>query len=113
MRGHQGPGNASEDNKNFHHMSSALIRFRLTAIDTVQIKTITLPAPSSETEQTRNIPFLPRRSPFFDEHEIVKVPEIRIFGATDQGQRCCVHVHGALPYVYVEYTGSLNPEAGK
>jgi DNA polymerase zeta len=94
-------------------MSAALIRFRLTAIDTVQIATTALPTPDGSTERGSNIPFLSRRSPFFDEQEIVKVPEIRIFGATDRGQRCCIHVHGCLPYVYVEYTGSLNPDVGK
>lgn len=41
-----------------------------------------------------------------------KVPVIRIFGATETGQKVCVHVHGAFPYLYIEYNGSLVPEKG-
>ena len=39
-----------------------------------------------------------------------QVPVIRIFGATDGGQRAVAHVHGAFPYIYVEYHGSLDPD---
>ena len=37
-----------------------------------------------------------------------KVPVIRVFGATETGQKVCAHVHGAFPYLYVEYTGDLD-----
>ena len=40
------------------------------------------------------------------------MPVIRVFGSTETGQKVCAHVHGALPYLYVEYTGSLNPDDG-
>ncbi|BGP52794.1 DNA polymerase zeta [Rhodotorula sphaerocarpa] len=70
------------------------IRFRLSAIDFV---------PSSERSHFDN-----RRSPF-SRDELHTVPVIRIFGATDRGQRVCAHVHGAFPYVYVEYKGKLDP----
>lgn len=74
------------------------IRFRLSAIDFV---------PSSERSHFDN-----RRSPF-SRDELHTVPVIRIFGATDRGQRVCAHVHGAFPYVYVEYKGKLDPTSGQ
>ena len=32
---------------------------------------------------------------------INKVPVIRVFGATPTGQKCCLHIHGVFPYLYV------------
>lgn len=40
------------------------------------------------------------------------VPVIRVFGSTETGQKVCAHIHGAFPYLYVEYSGSLNPDDG-
>ena len=45
--------------------------------------------------------------------EAPTIPVIRVFGATEAGQKVCAHVHGALPYLYIEYDGSLVPEDGK
>lgn len=59
-------------------------------------------------------PFDHRVSPYLPAGErLDAVPVLRIFGATDQGQRVVAHVHGAFPYVYVEYQGSLNPDTGE
>ncbi|KAH8882465.1 hypothetical protein GQ53DRAFT_733954 [Thozetella sp. PMI_491] len=39
-----------------------------------------------------------------------KVPVIRVFGSTETGQKVCAHIHGAFPYLFVDYTGSLEPD---
>lgn len=89
---------------------SPFIKLRLTAIDTVQLT----PAKYPEWSEDSNVPYVFRRSPFFPASvELNRVPEIRIWGATEHGQRCCLHVHGALPYMYLDYKGSLNPEEGQ
>lgn len=36
-----------------------------------------------------------------------QIPIIRVFGATETGQKVCLHIHGAFPYLYVEYNGGL------
>ncbi|KAJ5396887.1 hypothetical protein N7509_005000 [Penicillium cosmopolitanum] len=56
-------------------------------------------------------PPLPIRDGVFEKDYRPRVPVIRVFGATETGQRVCVHVHGAFPYLYIEYNGSLAPDA--
>lgn len=42
-----------------------------------------------------------------------KVPVVRVFGSTETGQKVCAHIHGAFPYLYVEYEGGLDPSQGE
>ncbi|KAF7179775.1 hypothetical protein CNMCM7691_008825 [Aspergillus felis] len=55
-------------------------------------------------------PPLPYRDGAAGKYDRSKVPVIRIFGATETGQKICVHVHGAFPYLYIEYDGPLDPD---
>ncbi|KAF2861492.1 hypothetical protein K470DRAFT_256873 [Piedraia hortae CBS 480.64] len=42
--------------------------------------------------------------------KLPQVPIIRVFGSTETGQKVCVHIHGAFPYLYVPYLESLEPD---
>jgi DNA polymerase zeta len=39
-----------------------------------------------------------------------RAPVIRVFGATETGQKVLMHIHGAFQYCYIEYNGSLMEE---
>ncbi|KAF1958896.1 hypothetical protein CC80DRAFT_533856 [Byssothecium circinans] len=75
-------------------------RFRLNCIDHYQA------APTDLD------PVLRRRAGHSQLQNAPQVPVIRIFGATESGQKVCAHVHGALPYLYLEYNGSLDKDEG-
>ncbi|OCL14889.1 hypothetical protein AOQ84DRAFT_370879 [Glonium stellatum] len=47
-------------------------------------------------------------SEFLEWHNAPHVPVIRAFGATETGQKVCAHIHGALPYLFLEYEGTLD-----
>lgn len=83
-------------------VDSSSIRFRLTQLDTHNIS----PSESSPL-CLRTSPFLPRGQQFY------KVPVVRLFGATQAGQRVVAHVHGAMPYFYVQYEAAIDPDTGQ
>ena len=58
-------------------------------------------------------PLLPIRDDKKQEKTARKVPVIRVFGATEKGQKVCAHIHGAFPYLYIEYNEPLTPDDGQ
>jgi DNA polymerase zeta len=75
-------------------------RFRLNCIDNYQAAPTDLDPP------------LRRKHGPAGRLDAPQVPVIRAFGATETGQKVCAHIHGALPYLYLEYSGSLESEVG-
>ena len=61
---------------------------------------------------TRYDPWLRRDSPHAEPSRQPKVPVIRVFGSTETGQKVCAHMHGAFPYLYIEYRGPLDKPTG-
>ncbi|KAF2823451.1 DNA polymeras-like protein zeta catalytic subunit [Ophiobolus disseminans] len=73
-------------------------RFRLNCIDHYQ------------ATPTHLDPVLRRNAAPSHRNGAPHVPIIRAFGATETGQKVCAHIHGALPYLYLEYNGSLDKD---
>jgi DNA polymerase zeta len=57
-------------------------------------------------------PPLPTCSATWESHLAPTVPVIRVFGATENGQKACAHIHGAFPYLYIDYDGILTDDEG-
>lgn len=76
------------------------IRVRLSHLDWVDV----------QPDDTSDLAL--RTSPLVEQSRLHKVPEIRVFGATERGQRILLHVHGTMPYFYIQYDGDLNPDNG-
>ncbi|RMZ78528.1 hypothetical protein DV737_g3843, partial [Chaetothyriales sp. CBS 132003] len=74
-------------------------RVRLNCIDHYQA------VPSDEFD-----PPVPRSAARQHAKDRPRVSVLRVFGATDTGQKVLMHVHGAFHYTYIEYSGSLVPE---
>ena len=77
-----------------------IFRFRLNCIDHYQATPTDLD------------PVLRRNAGSAQRQGAPQVTVIRAFGATATGQKVCAHIHGALPYLYLEYDGSLDKDAG-
>ena len=75
-------------------------RVRLNCIDHYQA------APTRYDPQLRNDVGLSQAA------KAPKVPVVRVFGSTETGQKVCAHIHGAFPYLYVQYHGGLTSDEG-
>jgi DNA polymerase zeta len=77
--------------------SSDTFRVRLNCVDHYQSPPSSLDPPlwSQLTYSSTQVGKLPQ------------VPVVRVFGATETGQKVCMHVHGAFPYLFIPYTESL------
>ena len=65
-----------------------------------------------QAEPTQFDPCLSKKSSKHEQKPDPRVPVIRVFGATETGQKVCAHIHGAFPYLYIKYDGSLKADQG-
>ncbi|KAI9888365.1 MAG: DNA polymerase zeta [Vezdaea aestivalis] len=66
-----------------------------------------------QSQPTHFDPYLPLQpqQPEKGVSQSAKLPIIRVFGATESGQKVCAHIHGVFPYLFIEYEGNLDPGA--
>jgi DNA polymerase zeta len=74
-----------------------VFRVRLNCLDNYQGQPSPLDAPL----------WGPRAFSSTQRNNLPQVPVVRVFGATETGQKVCAHIHGAFPYLYVPYTESI------
>ncbi|KAI1437007.1 DNA polymerase family B [Xylaria sp. CBS 124048] len=78
-----------------------IFRVRLNCIDHYQ---------AIPTKYDVSLPHDDRPSQIYNAPKAIRVPVIRVFGSTETGQKVCAHIHGAFPYLFIEYNGALNPD---
>lgn len=77
--------------------TAAVFRVRLNCLDNYQATATSLDAPI----------FGPHAITSTQKDRLPQVPVIRVFGATETGQKVCMHIHGAFPYLYLPYQDSV------
>ncbi|KAI5357435.1 Putative DNA-directed DNA polymerase, family B, exonuclease domain, ribonuclease H-like superfamily [Septoria linicola] len=77
-----------------------VFRIRLNCVDHAQYAPNTLDTPI----------WGPRSLSATQRIQLPDVPVIRVWGATETGQKACVHIHGAFPYLYIPYTESIEED---
>ncbi len=71
-----------------------------------------LPSPALEVQITQ-IDYSLDGPNNLDNTCLLKVPVLRIYGASSMGKKCCLHIHQVYPYFFVEYTGKISPGSGE
>ncbi|XP_015597697.1 DNA polymerase zeta catalytic subunit isoform X2 [Cephus cinctus] len=59
---------------------------------------------TADSYQAAPVPGLDPTYSDFRGSEVKRVPVIRIFGSTQNGEKTCLHIHGVFPYIYVPCT---------
>ncbi|KAL6713544.1 DNA polymerase zeta [Lecanora helva] len=60
-----------------------------------------------QAEPTEFDPKIPNKYGNNESKATPRVPVIRVFGATETGQKVCAHIHGAFPYLYIMYNENM------